>query len=394
MGKLGVGKDKEGKDLEINEAQDEENWKKASTWEKVQSAPARGVEKVASFLGLDNIARQARSDRIQKETEYLKNKEATVQTEKQLTTETNQKRVDNKSGTEPVSAKEYMIDSRQIPAPEKKEGFFESAANKIKSFFGMGKPTVEPTTEQPVAAPAASSGSKLQQLQAQRDKIAKAGPATDSAHSIMNHRNRLAAYDKAIEKEKANPSTPVETTTKAAPASTNLEKVAPGSYTPSAPTSKGGKKEILREKATQLGIDPNNAEGKYEGGVLTKVVDTNTGKEYSVEVSGEDKRKVDAVRSLKAGNESPRSLENAAISGDNGVPKSLPPTVKEATPDSSAKQTAAEIGKNIVVQAPAPVVVNGGGGGGSQSVASPPFTSNLRNNEPSISDYLRRRYAF
>jgi hypothetical protein len=54
------------------------------------------------------------------------------------------------------------------------------------------------------------------------------------------------------------------------------------------------------------------------------------------------------------------------------------------------QQTAAEIGKNIVIQAPSPVVIPQGGG---QQVVSQPFTNNIRNNEPSISDYLKSRYA-
>lgn len=86
-------------------------------------------------------------------------------------------------------------------------------------------------------------------------------------------------------------------------------------------------------------------------------------------------------------------LQEAAIAKENGVSKPLPTSVKEATPDASAKQTAAEIGKNIVIQPPAPVVVNSGGGGQSQTVA-PPFTNNTRNRDPSVSDYLKSRYAF
>lgn len=74
MGLLGVGKDKNGNDLTINEKQDDLNWKKASTLEKIESAVPRGIEKIGSlFLG--NTAREARSQRIKEETEYLKNKE-------------------------------------------------------------------------------------------------------------------------------------------------------------------------------------------------------------------------------------------------------------------------------------------------------------------------------
>lgn len=51
----------------------------------------------------------------------------------------------------------------------------------------------------------------------------------------------------------------------------------------------------------------------------------------------------------------------------------------------------AEEQRPIIVNAPPPTVINGGG----QAAApvAPPFTTGIRNNEPSISDYLRSRYA-
>jgi len=75
----GVGKDAEGKDLKVDEAQDEANWKKMSTWQKVQSGAARGIEKAGTFAGLGNMSTQARSERITRETEFL-NKTAPSQT--------------------------------------------------------------------------------------------------------------------------------------------------------------------------------------------------------------------------------------------------------------------------------------------------------------------------
>lgn len=87
-----------------------------------------------------------------------------------------------------------------------------------------------------------------------------------------------------------------------------------------------------------------------------------------------------------------KSLQEAAISRENGVSKPLPATVKEAAPDASAQQTAAAIGKNIVVQAPAPVVVPAPAP--QTQMATAPFNTGIRNDEPSISDYLRSRYAY
>jgi flagellum-specific peptidoglycan hydrolase FlgJ len=70
-GRFGVGKDAEGKPLKIDESQDDANWNKMSRMQKIQSGLARGIEKVGSALFMDNMANQARSDRINKETAYL-----------------------------------------------------------------------------------------------------------------------------------------------------------------------------------------------------------------------------------------------------------------------------------------------------------------------------------
>jgi hypothetical protein len=69
-GKAGVG----GK--QIDEDQDEANWQRASAWEKTQSAIPRLIEKLGSFAFLDNMANEARAERIAKETAYLDAKAA------------------------------------------------------------------------------------------------------------------------------------------------------------------------------------------------------------------------------------------------------------------------------------------------------------------------------
>lgn len=74
LGAVGVGKG------EVKKEQDEENWKKMSSGEKFQSGIARGIEHLADVIFLGNMANQARIDRIEKETEYFKNKkEVTTQ---------------------------------------------------------------------------------------------------------------------------------------------------------------------------------------------------------------------------------------------------------------------------------------------------------------------------
>lgn len=78
------------------------------------------------------------------------------------------------------------------------------------------------------------------------------------------------------------------------------------------------------------------------------------------------------------------------------APKTLPPNVAnmqqatggELPPES--KKFAEELGKNIVVRVPPPTVVPGKA---DTKIIEPSFTTRIKNNEPSISDYLRSRYA-
>jgi len=67
-GALGVGGN------EIDEEQDEKNWQAANLLEKAQSGLARTIENIGSFVGLTNMANQARSQRIASETAYLAGK--------------------------------------------------------------------------------------------------------------------------------------------------------------------------------------------------------------------------------------------------------------------------------------------------------------------------------
>ena len=70
--------------------------------------------------------------------------------------------------------------------------------------------------------------------------------------------------------------------------------------------------ERLKSEANRLGIDPNKAKGSFEGGVLTKVVDQDTGKEHNIEVSEKDKRNLAAVREMRAMNDNSERLAAAA----------------------------------------------------------------------------------
>jgi hypothetical protein len=55
----------------IDTNKDDENWKQMSAWEKMQSGTARGIEHAGSFLFLDNLVNQAKSERIANESKYL-----------------------------------------------------------------------------------------------------------------------------------------------------------------------------------------------------------------------------------------------------------------------------------------------------------------------------------
>lgn len=73
-GKLGVGKDKEGNDIKINEKQDDKNWERMNFWQKMESGLARSFEFAGKLLFLDNLVRESEAARIRDETEYLDSK--------------------------------------------------------------------------------------------------------------------------------------------------------------------------------------------------------------------------------------------------------------------------------------------------------------------------------
>jgi len=84
LGKLGVGKDKEGNDLQVDTAQDDANWAKMSTGQKIESGLARGIEKTGSALFLGNVSKEAQATRIKKETDYLNKNAPGAATKKAL----------------------------------------------------------------------------------------------------------------------------------------------------------------------------------------------------------------------------------------------------------------------------------------------------------------------
>ena len=70
LGKQGVGKDEEGKDLSVPELSDKTNLDRMTQLQKIQSRVARTIENVGDYVA-PNMANQARADRFKKENEFL-----------------------------------------------------------------------------------------------------------------------------------------------------------------------------------------------------------------------------------------------------------------------------------------------------------------------------------
>jgi len=93
-------------ELEGLKAVDEENYNKMSIGEKIQSAPARGIEKVGSFLGFDRLSERASAERIKSESEYLNKKSPTPAGQGDVS-EDLVNYVKQKEGFTPVAKKDY-----------------------------------------------------------------------------------------------------------------------------------------------------------------------------------------------------------------------------------------------------------------------------------------------
>jgi hypothetical protein len=269
LGKLGVGKDKEGNDLQVDTAQDDANWAKMSTGQKIQSGLARGIEKTGSALFLGNVSKEAQSERIKKETDYL-NKNA------------------------PGAATKEAL-AAPLPTEGESRGAYAVRVSKLDAHKKRAKE--EKYDSESVEA-----------LQEQRIRVAERGPATDSLQSKKAHERVLGSLDKAIEDKKSKPTegklsevksvTPVDGRSAMVKQREEGRRTTFGSLYEDTP-SLMKKADKLGDQATKLGIDPNNATGTYEGGVLTKITDKVSGKDHPIEVPEESRAKVEAARNLR-----------------------------------------------------------------------------------------------
>ena len=143
------------------------------------------------------------------------------------------------------------------------------------------------------------------------------------------------------------------------------------------------KANTLEEAATKLGLNPNEAKGTFEGGTLTSIKDTATGKVYPIDVRPEDQQKVNALRSLQD------------LNGNSGRPEQatavpLPVQSADAVYQQSSENTAAATRSSVVpstnvVNAPTNNIVN------NSNYAAP---KKARNPESSYQQYNRSKYAY
>lgn len=125
-GALGVGGN------EIDEKQDDANWEKMSFTEKLQSGAARGIEKAGSFVFLDNIANEAKAERIKKETAYLNKSvdgKASAIEQSQKEVELFKKEISGKGSDKPVVVNNSSVTNNQTimgsrPVVKNNEGSF------------------------------------------------------------------------------------------------------------------------------------------------------------------------------------------------------------------------------------------------------------------------------
>jgi len=158
------------------EAQDEANWKEASFLEKVQSSPARGIEKIGSFLGADKTTAAAKAKRIKNETEFLRGKKAEV---KPVETITGQKPVKilskEKTTSEKVSkqSEEYDRDPKYREDLKKEQDpILDRIVQKPAANITTDNAIIKPTADvAPAITPSRRMGSELSNISTENRDI-------------------------------------------------------------------------------------------------------------------------------------------------------------------------------------------------------------------------------
>lgn len=389
LGKLGAGKDAEGKDLEIDETQDDENWQKMSTGGKIMSGAARGIEKVGSFLGLDNLSRAARADRIKSETEYLKNKEATIQNTKQEKTEILQQQVESKQvlhqtnvttqgSTLNLSQNQEMVQVPNSNVPQEQSQNLNSVIANIPNIAAQDSVSygARDSGYVPVLDSEVVNNTEPQQFKLERLETGEFTPVPMSIETADQQFNTNASSSDRRQKRNRPASVPFDDGGILAAESRKARRKLDSVVSDATRNLPPSMRAEMRTRTEKLG-------GIFNPREAARIFDPETN--LSIPVSStitNNNSSVDRISVLDA----PEKTIPRFEAKNRMLPSSVSRPVKDP-----AIETAEAIAKNIVIQAPAPVVVPSAGGA-SQPVM-PPFTTGLRNNEPSISDYLRSRYV-
>jgi hypothetical protein len=130
VGLVGVGKG-DAPDLE----QDEKNWQQATFAEKAQSAAPRAIENIAGFIGLSNMANQAKKDRIAAETAYLASKQEKQAVLSKSVDKTAEKlsKAHKQSEIQSLSKALNELDFNKLTIPSAAITSIEIGTNKMKS---------------------------------------------------------------------------------------------------------------------------------------------------------------------------------------------------------------------------------------------------------------------
>jgi hypothetical protein len=202
-GKLGVGKDDEGKDLEVDTKADDANWNRMKWYQKAESGMARGIEKVGGFIA-PNMAKQAQVDRIKNETTGLDTIAANEEKNRASAAAKKQAKEDQDTKFKKTS----IFSSGQSGIPISDSAMFADV-NKpketgmtgipVKNFDAKPAPKPVKATPKPEPKPKAEPKSQAATKDKQEDKIMKLGKQTfEQAYGAAEQKG-YQAYDKAMQ---------------------------------------------------------------------------------------------------------------------------------------------------------------------------------------------------
>ena len=187
-GKLGVGKDAEGNDLQVDKKADDTNWNRMKWYHKAESGMARGIEKVGGLVA-PNMARQAEADRIKKETAGLDTIESN---------EAKNKMKSEAKGWSSWAGKEVKNDQ---DTKFNKTSIFSSGQSGIPLSSDSVMPVSKSANPTPKPAPKAKVESKSKAATSEKgdDKVLKVGKQTfEQVYGASEEKGRKA-YDKAMQ---------------------------------------------------------------------------------------------------------------------------------------------------------------------------------------------------